>query len=320
MPGSQESGRAYGYPPPDMIPVLWQPHADCPAETRRLGDDLLLRGWVTTDSRPGLADPTGGLAAPNGGRVPGATLRPPHRLRSSIDSSIEAPCMTLTGDAAGLGLYWKYGKKADHLRLRLSFTEGSFGYRLRQWLSGQVREELLHALRRLPAGSTVLDASTGTGQDSLLLAARGFRVIACERHPILAALLQDACWRASRDPALTPLLARWQLQAMDACAYLDQHPMRFAAAIFDPMFPERYKTAAVRQEMRILHQLLGADSDADAPAVLQRLQRHVQHLVLVKRPRLAPPLGELPPHHSSPGRAVRFDHYPGIPDNAPDPG
>lgn len=193
------------------------------------------------------------------------------------------------------------------LSLHLDFVRGPQGYRLAH--AGQAREDLIRALGRLPRGSTVLDASTGLGRDSLVLAARGFQVSALERHPILAALFSDALQRAARHPALESVLARLDFHLADARAWLAQNDLLFDAAIFDPMFPPRRKDAAVKKEMQIVHRLLGANADPDAPATLAVLRRHVRRRVLVKRPLHAPHLGGLTPAHELRGRSTRFDIY-----------
>jgi 16S rRNA (guanine1516-N2)-methyltransferase len=218
----------------------------------------------------------------------------------SPPGSLELTCgpegLTLTARGAGEGL-----------NLHLDFVRGPQGYRLAH--AGQSREDLVRALGRLPAGSTVLDASTGLGRDSLLLAARGFQVIALERHPVLAALLTEALERAGDHPALQPLIARIDFEQADARAWLNKNDTRFDAAIFDPMFPPRSKDAAVKKEMQVLHRLLGPDADPDALETLETLRNRVRRCVVVKRPLHAPHLGTQPPSRTLRGRSTRFDVY-----------
>ena len=213
--------------------------------------------------------------------------------------------LVLTCGPQGLALTGRGGNRP--LSLHLDFVRGPQGYRLAH--AGQAREDLVRALGRLPGGSTVIDASTGLGRDSLVLAARGFQVIALERHPILAALFSDALQRAAGHAALDPLLARLDFHQADAGEWLAKNDLLFDAAVFDPMFPPRRKDAAVKKEMQIVHQLLGANADPDAPATLATLRRHVRRRVVVKRPLHAPHLGNLTPAHELRGRSTRFDIY-----------
>ena len=202
----------------------------------------------------------------------------------------------------------------EGLNLHLDFVRGPQGYRLAH--AGQAREELVRALGRLPAGSTVIDASAGLGRDSLLLAARGFQVIALERHPVLAVLLTEALDRAGEHPGLLPWIARLNLIHADAFTFLNENDTQADAAIFDPMFPPRSKNAAVKKEMRVLHRLLGPDADPDAAATLEALRGRVQRCVVVKRPLHAPYLGDQPPARELRGRSTRFDVYLPIKDAA----
>jgi 16S rRNA (guanine1516-N2)-methyltransferase len=193
------------------------------------------------------------------------------------------------------------------LAMHLDFVRGRQGYRLAH--AGHSREDLVRALGRLPTGSTILDASAGLGRDSLVLAARGFKVIALERHPVLGALLADALARAATHPPLKSVLARLELRQADAGEWLAASGVQVDAAVFDPMFPPRSKDAAVKKEMQVLHRLLGASADPDAPATLAVLRRHVRRRVVVKRPLHAPHLGGETPAHELRGRSTRFDIY-----------
>ena len=207
---------------------------------------------------------------------------------------------------AGLALRAR-GSRGESLTLHLDFLRGRQGYRLAY--AAHAREDLVRALGSLPRGSRIVDASAGLGRDGLVLAARGFQVTMLERNPVLVALLAEALDRASAHEPLKNALARLELRHEDARTWVETRHAHFDAAVFDPMFPSRGKDAAVKQEMRVLQSLLGAQADADAPATLAALRRHVRRRVVVKRPLHAPPLGGEPPAHSLRGRSTRFDVY-----------
>ena len=81
------------------------------------------------------------------------------------------------------------------------------------------------------------------------------------------------------------------------------------AVYLDPMFPTRAKSAAVKQDLQWL-QILCAYPDAEEEAALLALARaRNTHRVVVKRPRKAPPLAGVAPHHGHEGKTVRFDVY-----------
>ncbi|TVP85806.1 MAG: hypothetical protein EA347_09630 [Thioalkalivibrio sp.] len=242
---------------------------ECPAPSRRLGAALLAQGVITT-AAPGEPE-LELLCGPEG-----LTL---------VARPASGPALALNIDLAG----------------------GTRGYRHAR--AGRSREDLVRALGRLPKDSQVVDASAGLGRDALVLAARGFEVVAIERNPVLAALLRDAMERASGHPALRASLARVSLVQADVRDWLSGDDRIFDAAVFDPMFPPRRKDAEVKKEMRVLHRLLGADPDPDAPETLKALLGRVRRCVVVKRPLHAPAIGGLQPARTLRGRSTRFDVY-----------
>ncbi len=229
------------------------------------------------------------------------------RLRRELNNvGYEGPvdtALALELNASGLTLIRDTSRPP--LRLHLDFTAGRQGYRLAH--SQQQREGLVRALGQPPQGALIVDASAGLGRDALLLAARGYRVMAWERHPVVYQLLADALERASRHPALTDSIRRIHLYAGPYDP--SQTTERPIAGVFDPMFPERAKRAAVKKEMQLLQALMPTRPDADAAQTLAQLRAHVERRVVVKRPLQAPPLGPDPPHGSVRGKSVRFDIY-----------
>jgi 16S rRNA (guanine1516-N2)-methyltransferase len=254
---------------PAPVPVRLLATADCRPASYRLAQNLLALGAITTEE-PG-------------------------------EPGLELVC---AGDGLRLCAYPESGTAID---LHIDLAGGTRGYRHRR--AAGSKEDLVRALGRLRRDSQVLDASAGLGRDALVLAAWGFEVVALERHALLAALLADAMERASAHEALRAALARVDLRHGDVREWLSRHGRIFDAAVFDPMFPSRRKDAEVKKEMQVLHRLLGADSDPDAPETLTALLRHVRHCVVVKRPLHAPVIGDLEPARSLRGRSTRFDVY-----------
>ncbi len=155
----------------------------------------------------------------------------------------------------------------------------------------------------------ILDATAGFGADAFVLAALGCRVQLLERQSLVAALLEDGLRRARAAGGREAEAARrMELQCCEAREFLcaDAAP-DFDAVYLDPMFPGDSGSALNKKEMRILHALAGADTDA--PDLLAPARRRARHRVVVKRRRRAPPLADAPPHHSLQGAAVRFDVY-----------
>lgn len=156
--------------------------------------------------------------------------------------------------------------------------------------------------------TTIIDATTGWGQDALSIWRMGYQVQCFERSPVMAALLDDAFLRLTqlewmqklnlRPPDLIQgdainLLA--ELKTMPDCIYLD------------PMFPaKRKKSALAKKSMQVLQRLLGADEDKEqlfTTAIAATAKR-----VVIKSPDYAEPLGGKP-NESFKSKLVRYDVY-----------
>ena len=160
----------------------------------------------------------------------------------------------------------------------------------------------------------VVDATAGLGRDAFVLASLGCEVHMIERNPVVRVLLEDGLSRLLRaaldDKELAEVAARLSLEAgnQSALAWLQSQEEESIPVVYlDPMFPERGRSAKVKKEMAVFHQLVGSDEDADAllaPALSACYFRTV-----VKRPRLAPHLAGAKPALSLEGKSGRFDIY-----------
>ncbi|SDJ89598.1 16S rRNA (guanine1516-N2)-methyltransferase [Ferrimonas sediminum] len=154
----------------------------------------------------------------------------------------------------------------------------------------------------------VVDGTAGLGRDSFVLASLGCRVIMVERHPVVAALLEDGLRRARADVEIGPWVSERLTLApgnsIDALAAMDD---AVDVVYLDPMYPHRAKSALVKKEMRVFQQLVGSDDDADGllmPALSLAGKR-----VVVKRPDYAEPLNGVPPTMAIETKKNRFDVY-----------
>jgi 16S rRNA (guanine1516-N2)-methyltransferase len=161
---------------------------------------------------------------------------------------------------------------------------------------------------------SVVDATAGLGVDAFVLASLGCRVTMLERVPAVSALLRDAleCSRryaSVNDPQLATILGRMELVRTDAVEYLSSlTAANFPDVIYlDPMFPERRKSAAVKKEMQLFHQLVGPDQDADR--LFETALACAVERVVVKRPRIAPSFAGRDPSHRTEGKRNRYDVY-----------
>ncbi len=172
------------------------------------------------------------------------------------------------------------------------------------------RELLVRAARtRMPEGGVpvALDATAGMGEDSLLLAAAGFRVELYEYDPVIAALLRDALRRASGVPGLAGAAGRMHLHEGDSIAAMLGLAYRPDVILLDPMFPERQKSALIKKKFQLIHRLERPCED-EAQLLRAAISASPAKLV-IKRPLKGPYLAGVKPDHSLPGKAVRYDVF-----------
>lgn len=200
----------------------------------------------------------------------------------------------------------------EHLELRqtqtkqkplyIDFSQGNIYKRIQK---NAGKELLKKALGLKPDYKPqIIDATAGFGQDAILLASFGCKVIMLERSPILHALLEDGLKRfyqtKTHDFDIT-------LIASESLNYLEQLKELPDIIYLDPMYPHRNKSMLAKKEMQWIRQIVGEDSDSDL--LLEIALRKASKRVIVKRPRLAKPLNDHEPDFSITGRSQRFDVY-----------
>lgn len=190
--------------------------------------------------------------------------------------------------------------------LRVDFSET--GTRRRSLHPG--RELVVQAAKvRVSRQPLLVDATAGLGRDGFLLAAAGFKVQMIEYNPVVAALLADGLERARGVIGLADTAARIELLQGNALDYLAAPTERPDVVYLDPMFPERSKSALVKQELRLLQLIDRKNTD---PSQLLRTALNVHaRKVVVKRPLKGPCLVAAPPAYSLRGKTIRFDVYVG---------
>jgi 16S rRNA (guanine1516-N2)-methyltransferase len=155
---------------------------------------------------------------------------------------------------------------------------------------------------------TVIDATTGWGQDSLCLFRMGYEVSCIERSPVMAELLSDGFHRLTKQDWMQKLqLQAPQLYTGNAIELLTSLATPPDCIYLDPMFPpKRKKSALAKKAMVVLRDLLGDDTDREQlfAAALQATAKRV----VVKSPDYAEPLGGKPDESFS-GKLLRYDVY-----------
>ncbi len=187
----------------------------------------------------------------------------------------------------------------------IDFVAGKLAHR-RQFGGGK-KQPLARAIglssKKTP---NVIDATAGMGRDSFVLASLGCEVQMIERSPVIAALLEDALYRAHQDTEVSLIADRLSVICADACDYLSEAGS--ADVIYlDPMYPEKRKSAAVKKDMRALQMLVGPDQDSQRLLKIALLK--AKHRVVVKRPKLAEPLEGQQSNSSISSPNTRYDIY-----------
>ena len=165
---------------------------------------------------------------------------------------------------------------------------------------------LAHALGRKTR--SVVDATTGWGQDSLHIFRMGYELLCIERSPVMAELLLDGFNRLALQEWMQKLnLQPPQLINANAIEYLELLPTQPDCIYLDPMFPpKRKKSALAKKSMVILRDLLGDDQDKEA--LFAVALKVAGKRVVVKSPDYAEPLGGKP-NESYQGKLLRYDVY-----------
>ncbi|WP_036768236.1 16S rRNA (guanine(1516)-N(2))-methyltransferase RsmJ [Photorhabdus australis] len=156
---------------------------------------------------------------------------------------------------------------------------------------------------------TVVDATAGLGRDAFVLASLGCHVRMLERHPVVAALLDDGLQRGYQDAEIGGWLQERMtlLHASSITALADITPQPDVVYL-DPMYPHKQKSALVKKEMRVFQSLVGADEDANHLLVPARAL--AKRRVVVKRPDYAEPLAGVAASAAITTKNHRFDIYP----------
>ena len=206
------------------------------------------------------------------------------------------------------GLALKQTDKKGPGPIMISFTGSTMEYRLKH---GGGRSQALARAVGLKKGwqPAVIDTTAGLGRDGFILAYLGCEVHMLERSSILAAMIEDALQRARRAAHTSETVSRIRLTRTDSKEFLQKLKQQDRPDVIylDPMYPERTKSSLVKKEMRILRGLAGDDQDAGE--LLDIALHCARNRVVVKRPRLAPTLGNAVPTHAIKGKTSRFDVY-----------
>lgn len=179
--------------------------------------------------------------------------------------------------------------------------------RLKQ--SNLQREMLVKAARikGQPMPQTLIDATAGFGEDSLILAAAGFQVQLYEFDEVIAVLLKDGMERALEIPELKEAVGRMKLVCGDSTEGMRKLDFKPDIVLLDPMFPARQKSALIKKKFQLIQRLESPCSTEEQlldAAVAANPKR-----IVIKRPLKGPYLADRKPSYSLEGKAIRYDCF-----------
>jgi len=186
--------------------------------------------------------------------------------------------------------------------------QGDFSKLIRRLKKDNLNGEIVVKAAKIKGnatGLTVLDATAGMGEDSLLLAAAGFTVDLYEYDPIIAVLIEDTLCRASVVPELTEIVGRMRLHKADSIDAMRNLTVSPDVILLDPMFPERQKSALVKKKFQLIHRLEKPCADEDE-LLNAAIYAHPQKII-IKRPAKAPCLAGKKPSYTLNGKSIRYD-------------
>ena len=229
-------------------------------------------------------------------------------LAQGIARKLQLPFTDIAADTQSFQLVLK----ADGQKLSLLHNDmelyGDFTAMCRRLKPENLRSEfLVKAAKnaRIGSSSLAVDATAGLGEDSILLAASGYRVLLFEHDPIISLLLSDALRRASDVPELSDIISRMKLVEDDSISGLKNLSETPDIVYLDPMFPQRQKSGLIKKKLQIL-QLLETPCSNESDLMNAALSAKPKRII-VKRPLKGPLLSGVKPTYSIKGKAIRYD-------------
>jgi 16S rRNA (guanine1516-N2)-methyltransferase len=190
--------------------------------------------------------------------------------------------------------------------LKCSFIEGPILHRLKY---GKGRGQNLAKAVGMKSNKnrTIVDATAGLGYDAFILASLGANVTLIERSKIMHNLLQEGISEAkSFGGEISNIISRMNLIFGDSKFILpDLLP---EVILIDTMYKDRKKTALVKNDMRLVRDIVG--SDPDYIELIDVALNQASNRVVIKQPRYADQIDNIKPYsHQILGKTIRYDVY-----------
>ncbi len=205
-------------------------------------------------------------------------------------------------------------QNTDGQTFRIDYLDRHFQNRLKGKSAGPggelLRKAVLGQLKPNKDKIHILDATAGLAKDSLLFAAWGCQVTACEQSHLIYTLVASALKTAQLlDPDFSKITEHLKILNMNAIDWMRANPQSVDVVYLDPMFPDTGNTALPSKEMQMMRLLLEDQEQQEEQLFLHAVQA-TRKRVVVKRHAHAPAITDsLPVTHSFEGKSSRFDLY-----------
>ena len=188
--------------------------------------------------------------------------------------------------------------------LKCSFIEGPILHRLKY---GKGRgQNLAKAVgMKFNKNRTVVDATAGLGYDAFILASLGANVTLIERSEIIYDLLGKALTEALNfGGEVSNIVKRMDLIFGDSKDILPK--LEPEVVLIDTMYKERKKSALVKNNMRLVREIVGPDSDY--LELVHVALNQARNRVVIKLPRYSNENKNYKPYsHQILGKSIRYD-------------
>ena len=188
--------------------------------------------------------------------------------------------------------------------LKCSFIEGPILHRLKY---GKGRGQNLAKAVGMKSNKNrnIIDATAGLGYDSFILASLGANVTLIERSEKIYKLLQDGISEGMLyGGEISKIIGRMSLIYGDSKNILPQ--LSPEVILIDTMYKDRKKSALVKNDMRLVREMVGSDSDYIE--LIEVALKFALNRVVIKQPRYAEPLKEIKAcSHQILGKTIRYD-------------
>ena len=190
--------------------------------------------------------------------------------------------------------------------LKCSFIEGPILHRLKY---GKGRgQNLAKAVgMKFNKNRTIIDATAGLGYDAFILASLGANVTLIERSKKIHGLLKDGISEAMLyGGEISKIVDRMNLLFGDSKDILPS--ISPEVVLIDTMYKDRKKSALVKNNMRLVREVVG--SDPDYIDLINVALNCASKRVVIKQPRYAEPLKDIKAcSHQILGKTIRYDVY-----------